>query len=157
MKKIFFILIILAVLLLSGCDAMLEAFYPEFADNFDGSNNVFAVEYNYTADDMLTNGYQIGTPLKVELYRTGETPNGTNQPIASIEVYDEYSYYYEFFVPSGSYDVWIWQDNYNNGVLGAGDFVLSPDINAIPPNYNFTGSEEYWYYYGSLWDNVSSF
>lgn len=150
MKKIIFILIILAVLLFSGCDAMLEVFYPEFAEDFNGTNNLFAVEYYYDANDMLTNGYNTLRPLKVELYHTGEIP-GANTPVKTIEVWGEYSYYYEFFVPTGNYDVWIWQDSdpTPNG-LDTGDFVLLADI-TTPPNHNFTGGEEYWYYFGATW------
>ena len=148
MKKIIFILVIFAVLLFSGCDAMLEVFYPEF-----GAKNVLAVEYYYSSQDMIDNGYIIGNPLKIELYSPGDSPDGSSTPVRSVEIFDEASYYHEFFVPAGSYDIWIWQDNDDDGNLQNGNgFVLSPDINTTPPNYNFSGDEEYRYYYGSTWD-----
>ena len=152
MKKIIFVLVILAVLLFSGCDAMLEVFYPEFADDFSETNNLFAVEYYYSQDDMSNYLFNTSKPLKIELYKHGETPEA-DEPFDSIEVLGEYSYYYEFFVPAGYYDVWIWQDSdiTNNG-LDFGDFILEADKIAAPC-YEFLDGEESWYYYGSNWSN----
>ncbi|MCF6335441.1 MAG: hypothetical protein L3J12_06845 [Spirochaetales bacterium] len=154
MKKIILILTVLAVLLFSGCDDMLEVFYPEFADNFNGTNNIIAVEYYYNATDMLANGYNTLEPLKIEIYKSGETPSNST-PFDYIEVWGEYSYYYEFFVPQGDYDVWIWQDSdvTPNG-YDSGDFILNDNINGITPTYSFVGGDEYWYYYGWEWTQV---
>lgn len=150
MKKIIFILIILAVLLFSGCDAMLEVFYPEFADDFNGTNNIFAVELYLTAADIFAYGYMGHLPLRVELYNNGFDPSSPAQKIDGIEVYAEYSFYYEFFITTGHYDLWIWQDLDANG-FDAGDFVQQ--VTVPPPNYNFLGTDEFYYDYVSTWKN----
>ncbi len=153
MKKIILILTVLTVLLFTGCDDMLEVFYPEFADDFNGTNNVVAVEYYYNATDMLNNGYNTLEPLKMELYVSGEDPV-SSYPVASIDVWGEYSYYFEFFVPQGDYDVWIWQDSDISGTLNTDDFVLYDNIYGTTPGYSFMGGDEYWYYYGWEWTQV---
>ncbi len=153
MKKIILILTVLTVLLFTGCDDMLEVFYPEFADDYNSTNNILGVEYYYTVNDIITNNtFNSLKPLMMELYNNGETPE-FDIPVASIEVWGEYSYYFEFFVPQGSYDVWIWQDTNESGQFDSGDFVLDDDINGVVPNYYFSGGDEYMSIYRDTWTN----
>ncbi|MDA3937996.1 MAG: hypothetical protein PF693_01625 [Spirochaetia bacterium] len=149
MKKIFFILIILAVLLFSGCDAMLEVFYPEYADD-----NVVNITISITTGDISNFSYDTNDPLLVELYAAGETPN-LNSPFRSIEVYNKFdNYLCPLFVPEGSYDIWIWQDDNNDGNIDTGEFVLNSDI-ASPPNIIFTGTTGKETYPANNWNNFS--
>jgi len=159
MKKTIFLALIAAVLLLlSGCDAMLEAFYPEYADNYD-NYNVLTVEYDLnklTTQDILDLNLDLNKPIKVEIYHSGDTPvadPGIESPVDSIEVSGEASYWFDFYLPAGSYDVWIWQDSDTSGSLDSGDFVLLDDTNpGTVPNFVFNDSTgQYEYYYGDQW------
>ena len=154
MKKTIFILILAAAfILLSGCDAMLEVFYPEYADNYD-NNNVLTVEYNL---DTLSSQEIVDlnlndNPIKVEIFNMGESPV-SDLPVASIDVYGEVSYWFDFYVTSGSYDVWIWQDGNGNENWDTGEFVLEADT-TDPPSFTFNDdSGDYNYYYGDTWTN----
>lgn len=150
-KTIFLVLAAAALLLFSGCDAMLEAFYPEYADNYD-NNNVLTVEYDLnslTAQEIINLDLN-NKPIKVELYISGQTPTA-DTPVDSIEVYGKASYWFDFYVPAGSYDIWIWQDSAGAVGLDNGDFVLQDDKTAVP-SFFFSGtSGQYEYYYGDQW------
>ena len=81
MKKITLTIIILMVLLLfSGCDAMLEFFYPEYADD-----NAVNITISITTTDITDYTYDTNIPLYVELYIAGESP-AAHTPVRSIEV-----------------------------------------------------------------------
>ena len=126
MKKITFTIIVLAVLLLlSGCDEMLEFFYPEYADD-----NQLTVYIDITTMDAVLYSYSGIKPLNVEIYETGKTP-GANLPVQKIELMNQFDHFRcDFLLSDGSYDIWIWQDSNNSGGLNAGDFILNetPDI-----------------------------
>ncbi len=152
MKKTILLMVIsTALLLLSGCDAMLEVFYPEYKDNYDG-NNILTVEYslnNLTAQEIIDLDLN-NNPLKVELYQEGNTPV-SDQPVHTIEVFGEASYWYDFSVSSGSFDVWIWQDSDKNGSLESGDFILN-EGSVYSHTFSFSNiSGEYKYFYGDDW------
>ena len=106
MKKIIFILVILAVLLFSGCDAMLEVFYPELKEDFSDSNNIFDIEYqigDYHRGVMDT----AGQPIMMSIYEQGFDPYNEDEPLDTIYFYDDYGLW-TFFVDNMNYDVWIW-------------------------------------------------
>ena len=143
MKKIIFVFVILAVLLFSGCDAMLEVFYPEFADDFEG-NNVLTVDMLFSplAESILDATPNI--PLKVQVYYAVDTP-GTNQPVVAknvnVSVIDpSKTISLEFFLAAGTYQVFIWQDKGAAG-LTSGDFVQIDYL--APRQFTFTGTEGY--------------
>jgi len=144
MKKIFFILIILAVLLLAGCDAMLESFYPEFADNFDGSN---VVDIEYQLSDFHY-GVLVGSnqPLLISIYAVGEDPMTGDTPLSTIDFYDK-SGWWTFYVDNQNYDIWLWCDVDNNSAVNTGDIKSK-----LPININFTGTDGYNYKYLSQTD-----
>ncbi len=152
MKKITFTVVILAFLLLfSGCDAMLEIFYPEFAEE----NNV-TINISISASDILTLGYSNTKPLLVELYTSGENPDiasgGIATPIRSMPVFNEPEYTCYFFVPAGTYDIWIWQDTDGSGGLNSNDFILNAnDPSPGAPSITFTGSEGTESYTANSW------
>ncbi len=150
-KTIFLVLAAAALLLLSGCDAMLEAFYPEYAKNYD-NYNVLTVEYdlNSLTAQQIINLDLNNKPIKVELYLSGQTPTA-NVPVDFIEVYGEASYWYDFYVSDGSYDIWIWQDTNGSGKLDTGEFVLKDDTTVIPKFFFSGTSGQYEYYYGDQW------
>ena len=154
-KTIFFAILTAAFILLSGCDAMLEVFYPEYADNYD-NNNVLTVEYDLSklSSQEIVDLDLNHNPIKVEIFIKGKSPV-SDLPVASIDVYGEVSYWFDFYVTSGSYDVWIWQDGDGDGdgdgILDNGEFVLKED-KSTPPNFTFyDDSGEYHYYCGDEW------
>lgn len=148
MKKIIFILVILAVLLFSGCDAMLEVFYPELTDeildNFNENNNTLVINYSYNAYHMNNYGYDTNIPLKLELYDRdeGDTPASGDKPVRSVKIFGKSVYSHEFHVPAGNYNIWIWQDKYDDGWVGSGDFAFSGNVTGSIPNHEFFGGEE---------------
>jgi len=143
MKKIIFILAILAVLLLSGCDAMLESFYPEFADD-----NEVTINISITAGDISAFGYNTNKPLYIELYTNGENP-ATNSPVRSIKIYNKFDYTAKLYVSEGTYDIYIWQDSNDSGNYNGGDFKL----NAFP-SITLTGTDDTASYNASNWTNI---
>ncbi len=149
MKKITMTIIILMVLLLfSGCDAMLEFFYPEYADD-----NAVNITISITASDMVTNSYDTGGSLLVELYATGESPVG-DTPVRSVELYNAFdNYLCTLFVPSGTYKIWIWQDKNQDGNIDGGEFVLDAD-KTTPPSITFSGTTEKFPYSANLWSTL---
>lgn len=154
MKKIILILVILAVLLFSGCDGMLEVFYPELTDeileNYSEENNFLTIEYLIDSATLSTL-YDSSIPVKMEIYLNNESPNSGNIPFRTISIYGEYWYKHEFFVPAGNYDIWIWQDGNGDGGIDNGDFVLWYNRWAEPPNYYFSSSGEKDSYYAWEW------
>ena len=144
MKKIIFTVIILAVLLLfSGCDAMLEFFYPEFAEN-----NVVIIDIEVTLEDLLTNPGYSSEPLRVEIYELGEYPIA-NIPLRSSLVYDDPNTQRSFFdIPEGSYEIWIWQDTNASGSLNTNDFMLS---DFYVPTFTLTGSDDEYNFLATEW------
>ncbi|MCK5201760.1 MAG: hypothetical protein KAR21_25580 [Spirochaetales bacterium] len=130
MKKITLTIIIPVVLLLfSGCDAMLEFFYPEYADD-----NAVNITISITTGDITDHNYDTTIPLLVELYVSGETP-AADAPVRSVELYNKFdNYLCTLFVPAGTYDIWIWQDDNKNGIIDGVDdeFVLSADLTTPP-------------------------
>jgi len=150
MKKIIFILAILAVLLLSGCDAMLESFYPEFADG-----NTITINITITDQNKIDFSYDQNIPLFVELYTSGETPEA-DTPFRSVELFNEFNTTNTFFVPEGSYDIWIWQDDNQDGKItgSLGEFVLAAN-NSTSPNIAFSGTTGKETYDASSWDTFN--
>ena len=149
MKKIIFTVIILAVLLLfSGCDAMLEFFYPEFADG-----NSITIDISISSSDITDHSYDKNIPLYVELYTTGDSPDG-DIPFRSIELFNEFDTSTTLFVPEGSYDIWIWQDDNQNGVIspGLGEFTLWDNANTNTPTITFLGTTGEDSYTANFWD-----
>ena len=129
MKKITLKVIILAVLVLfSGCDAMLEFFYPEFADG-----NSVTIDISISSSDITDYSYDKNIPLFVELYTEGESPVN-DVPFRTVELFNEFDTSTTLFVPEGSYDIWIWQDDNQNGKIDtlSGEFVLADDKGSIP-------------------------
>ena len=136
MKKIIFILIILAVLLFSGCDAMLEVFYPEYADD-----NQITVYVDITTTEAVLLGYSGDYPLNVEIYKTTEDPFN-NSPIRKIELMNRFDHYRcDFLVSTGIYDLWIWQDTNNSGGLNGSDFILTANETGSTPTVIFSSSQ----------------
>ncbi len=139
MKKIIFVLVILAILLFSGCDEMLEVFYPEFADDYDG-NNVFDIDYKL-GDFHYGVLVGSGQPLLISMYNVGDNPMDGDTAIETIHFYDKAGLW-TFFPDDKSYDVWIWCDVNNDDTVNAGDFRTTS-----PVNIDFEGSEGYDYEY----------
>ncbi len=139
MKKIIFVLVILAVLLFSGCDAMLEVFYPEFADEYSG-NNIFDVDY---ALSDFHYGVLVGSgqPLMISLYYSGDDPMTGDTALETVHFYDRAGLW-TFFPDDQSYDVWIWCDVNNNDIVDTGDFRTT-----TPVNIDFIGTDGYGYEY----------
>jgi len=135
MKKITLIIIILTVLFIfSGCDAMLEFFYPEYADD-----NAVNITITITASDMGTNSYDTDGSLLVELYTVGDSPV-SDIPVRSVEVYNAFdNYLCSLYVPAGTYEIWLWQDKNQNGNIDSGEFVLDADTTS-PPGVTFSGT-----------------
>ena len=135
MKKIIFILVILAVLLLSGCDEMLEFFYPDFAEEFNG-NNVVDIEYDI-GDYLHGHLDSSEQPLMMSIYNNEEGPGNT--ALGTINFYDKTGWG-TFDVDDGHYDIWIWNDANDNNTLDSGDFSTIIEIDV-----NFEGTDGYMY------------
>jgi hypothetical protein len=145
MKKIIFILIIIAVLLFSGCDAMLEFFYPDFA-----AENEVTVNVTITISDITLYNYNTTIPLYIELYKSGETPSA-NTPVRSILKYNEFGFSTTLFVPEGSYDLYIWQDSDLDGGYSITDFRLDGAV----PSKVLSGTEDNWIYNATSWTDLA--
>jgi len=147
MKKITLAIIILTFLLLfSGCDAMLEFFYPEYADD-----NAVNITISITTTDITNYTYDTNIPLLVELYTPGETPVA-DVPLRSIELYNKFdNYLCTLFVSAGTYEIWIWQDDNQNGDIDGGEFVLLVD-KTTPPVVTFSGTTEKLLYLANSWN-----
>jgi len=140
MKKITLIIIILTVLFIfSGCDAMLEFFYPEYAEG-----NSVTIDISISSSDITDYTYDKNIPLYVELYTEGESPVN-DVPFRTVELFNEFETSTTLFVPEGSYDIWIWQDDNQNKEIdsGSGEFVLADDKGTIPTIiFSSTSGEE---------------
>ena len=150
MKKIILILVIFAVLLFSGCDAMLEVFYPEFADDFDGNNVLWVDAYFSQFQIDILDNYP-NNPVRFEIYTDIQAP-GSDNPVAytnvSVSAISSLTTIgKEFFLADGSYQIFIWQDNNGVGLTGGDNDVY---LNPIQ-NVTLVGSDEYEYVYASTW------
>ena len=139
MKKMIFILVILAVLLLSGCDEMLEFFYPDFAEEFNG-NNVVDIEYDI-GDYLHGHLDSSEQPLMMSIYHDGQGPFGGDTALATIYFYDRTGWG-TFYIDDGNYDIWIWNDADDSKALSSGDFNTIIEIDV-----NFNGTDGYQYEY----------
>lgn len=136
MKKIIFVIVILAVLLFSGCDAMLEVFYPEFADDFNDTNRIFDISYSLSAFHY---GVLVGSgkPLQLKLVTNGNPADAV--PLFSPEnFYDPSGWWTYFFDTNVDYDAWLWCDVNGDDILNGGDFR-----SAVPIKIDFTDGSTY--------------
>ena len=145
MKKTIFILAILTVLLFTGCDAMLEIFYPELTDS-----NEVTIIISITTTDISNYGYNTNKPLYIELYKTGENPT-SNTPVKSVKIYNQFDYTATISVSEGTFDVYIWQDSDDGGSYGGMDFTLS-----TVPSKTLTGTDNSWSYTATSWTNTGA-
>ncbi len=136
MKKTVLITIILtALLLLSGCDAMLEIFYPEFADNYDGN---LVLDINYTISDfhygVLTGSDQ---PIKMIIYYPGDSPySGADPAFFDYQEnpkisYEQSDWFTSYLDLNSDYDIWLWCDHDDDGSVSSGDFITKNPIEII--------------------------
>ena len=140
-----------AVLLLSGCDAVLEVFYPEFAYS-KGDDNVISIfaEFNLYPNQVSGNNqYLVGRVIEktspdevVRELRGGLTWHWVDQKnllywrvVGNLDIYGVKDGSYEVLVwleqdgdgePYGANEPWTYAKNENNGTI---TFTF-PDANA---------------------------
>ena len=107
-KRIILIAItVLTLVLLSGCDAILEGFFPEFADTNSIDVHV-----------QITTGVNVyDKPVIVALIPF----DGSDSPIKGEivkEKRNEFDFYVSFDgLPNGKYQIYVWYDNWEDGYI----------------------------------------
>lgn len=136
MKKIIFILVILAVLLFSGCDAMLEVFYPEFADDYNDTNKISDISYSLSPFHY---GVLVGSgePLQLKLVSNNGAV-GDAAILPPINFYGQNGWWTYFFDTTVNYDAYFWCDVDGSSTLNSGDLYSTN-----PMNIDFTDGSSY--------------
>jgi hypothetical protein len=155
MKRLILLIVVLSIVFIfSGCDALLEGFFPKATGTDRGEDATNTIEFGVSIDwDIFehTKYRECNTPIIIQL----EKFEGSYQPFDRREIWcSPDSYFVDRFewLPDGEYRIIIFWDEDNSWDLSPGDAnTFAYDYNMYGNNYVNVGGGSWYRLEGYIW------